>query len=111
MAVLIDADVIIKAERGTFDLFGWLTSLPEDEFKLAAITVAELWRGVERAVGAHRAKREEFLQGILATFEIVPYTDRTALQHARIWAALESSGRMIGPHDVIVAATDTSAIP
>jgi tRNA(fMet)-specific endonuclease VapC len=36
---------------------------------------------------------------------IIPYTEATALEHARIWAALESSGTMIGSYDLIVAAT------
>ena len=105
MAVLIDADVIIEAERGTFDLFAWLAQRPDEEFKLAAITVAELWHGVERATAAHRRKRQEFLEGILATFETAPYTERTALAHTRVWAELESNGQMIGAHDVILAAT------
>lgn len=105
MAILIDADVIIRAERGLFDLDGWLDSQPNEEFSLAAITVAELWHGAERATGAHRSKRELFLRRIFTMFEVVPYTERTALEHARIWAALESSGKMIGPHDLILAAT------
>jgi tRNA(fMet)-specific endonuclease VapC len=36
---------------------------------------------------------------------IVPYTQATALEHARIWAELESTGKMIGYYDLIVAAT------
>jgi hypothetical protein len=32
-------------------------------------------------------------------------TDQTAYHHARIWASLEASGKMIGYYDVIVAAT------
>lgn len=36
---------------------------------------------------------------------VVPYTEVTALEHARLWAELESSGRMIGYYDLIVAAT------
>ena len=39
MAILIDADVIIQAERGLFDLDMWLQSLPHEEFKLAAIAI------------------------------------------------------------------------
>jgi tRNA(fMet)-specific endonuclease VapC len=105
VGILIDADVIIRAERGLFDLDGWLDSQPNEEFSLAAITVAELWHGAERATGAHRLKRELFLRRIFTMFEFVPYTDRTAFEHARLWAALESSGQMIGPHDLILAAT------
>jgi tRNA(fMet)-specific endonuclease VapC len=105
MAILIDADVIIAAERGTFDLRRWLASRPGDEFEVAAITVAELWHGTERATGAHRAARLLFLQEALRHFDIVSYTEQTAYEHARLWAQLESSGKMIGYHDLIVAAT------
>ncbi|HXY11534.1 MAG TPA: PIN domain-containing protein [Terriglobales bacterium] len=105
MAIILDADVIIRGEKGTFDLSSWVESRPDDQFEIAAITVAELWHGVERARGAHKTKRERFLRIILDLLPIVPYTELTAFEHARIWAALESSGQMIGPYDLIVAAT------
>jgi len=105
MAILIDADVIIQAERGNFDLHAWMLSLPNEEFKLGAITVAELWHGAERATGFHRAKRRLFLERLFAVFEFVPYTDQTGIEHARIWAELEASGQVIGAHDMILAAT------
>jgi predicted nucleic acid-binding protein len=104
MAILIDSDVIIQAERGHFDIDAWLVSLPREEFKLAVITVAELWHGAERATGAHRTKRRSFLQQIFATFDFVPYGEQAAFEHARLWAELESKGQMIGSHDVILAA-------
>jgi tRNA(fMet)-specific endonuclease VapC len=34
----------------------------------------------------------------------VPYSEQAAFEHARIWAELESSGQMIGSHDLILAA-------
>jgi predicted nucleic acid-binding protein len=37
--------------------------------------------------------------------EIVPVDAGVARIHARIWAQLAISGQMIGPHDLIVAAT------
>ena len=105
MAIILDADVIIRGERGTFDFSGWAASHPEDLFEVAAITVAELWHGVERAVEPHKSKRRKYLETILAALPIVPYTEQTALEHARIWAELESVGKMIGSYDLIVAAT------
>lgn len=33
---------------------------------------------------------------IVENLPVVPYTAMTALEHARIWATLESSGKMIG---------------
>lgn len=105
MAILIDADVVIQAERGLFDLDRWLESLPQEEFKLAAITVAELWHGAERATGVHRAKRRLFLQRIFSIFDSVTYDGPTAFEHARLWAELESKGQVTGPYDMILAAT------
>jgi tRNA(fMet)-specific endonuclease VapC len=104
MAILIDADLLIESERGSFDLEEWLRSHRDEEFRLAAITMAELWHGVERATGAHRMRRQRFLERVFALFEPVPYTASTALHHARIWAELEAAGRMIGAHDLILAA-------
>ena len=105
MAIILDADVIIRGERGTFDLQKWLTALTDEQFEIAAITVAELWHGVERATGAHRTARETHLLALLNLLPIIPYTEQTAFQHARIWAQMESQGTMIGPYDLVVAAT------
>jgi len=105
MAIIIDADVIIRGERGTFDLKGWLSAHSGEQVEIAAITVAELWHGVERADAAHRSRRERYVRSGVETMSIVPYTESTALEHARIWAALEATGRMIGDYDLIVVAT------
>ena len=102
---MLDADVIIRGEKGTFDLAEWMTQNKDEGFEVAAITVAELWHGVERASGEHRGKRERYIRAILEELPKVPYTDTTALEHARLWASLESSGQMIGDYDLIVAAT------
>jgi tRNA(fMet)-specific endonuclease VapC len=103
MAIILDADVIIKGEKGAFDLIGWLDSRTGQDLEIAAITVAELWHGVERATVAHRAKRERYLRAILERLEVIAYTETTAFVHARLWADLESSGNMIGAHDLILA--------
>jgi tRNA(fMet)-specific endonuclease VapC len=105
MAMILDADVIIRGEKGTFDLRGWLASRAAEEFEIAAVTVAELWHGVERATGARRAARLHYLETILALLPVLSYTEQTAYEHARIWAKLETAGRMIGYYDLIVAAT------
>ena len=105
MAIILDTDVIIRGERGTFDLSRWLASKKDEEIQIAAITIAELWHGVERASSAYRVERQDYIRKMLSLVKILPYTETTALEHARIWAALESSGKMIGFYDLIVAAT------
>ncbi len=91
MALIIDADVIIRGERGSFDLTSWLEDQAESGPQLAAITIAELWHGVERATPAHRARREGYLGMIFGAVPILPYTEVAALEHARIRAELESA--------------------
>jgi predicted nucleic acid-binding protein len=105
MAIILDADVIIGGEKDAFDLATWLDSRAAEQFEIAAITVAELWHGVERASATHRSARESYLRAILDLLPIIPYTEQTAYEHARLWSQLESSGKMIGPYDLIVAAT------
>lgn len=103
MAIILDADVIIKGEKGNLDLIAWLDSQTGQELEIAAITVAELWHGIERATVQHREKRERYLHTIVERLDPIPYTEITALIHARLWAELESSGNMIGAHDLILA--------
>ena len=105
MAIILDADVLIRGEKGMFDLKAWFASRPEEQFEIAAITVAELWHGVERATPPHRTRRMRYLQSVLAVLPVQPYTEQTAYEHARIWAELEVMGKMTGYYDLIVAAT------
>jgi tRNA(fMet)-specific endonuclease VapC len=105
MAIILDADVIIRGEKGSFDLASWLAARPDEQFEVAAITVAELWHGVERADAVHKSRRMEYLRLFLDALPIVPYTEHTAYEHARLWAALQTAGAMIGAYDIIVAAT------
>jgi tRNA(fMet)-specific endonuclease VapC len=105
VAIVLDTDVIIQGERKAFDLKRWAASRPGEQLEIAAVTVAELWHGVERATGAFKTEREAYIRRILSWVRILPYTETTAMEHARVWAELESSGKMIGSYDLIVAAT------
>lgn len=105
MGIILDADVVIRGEKNLLDLQNWFAKNPDEEFELAAITVAELWHAIERATPPHRRKREDYLQALLSLLPIRPYTSETAFLHARIWAELEAKGAMIGSYDLIVAAT------
>jgi tRNA(fMet)-specific endonuclease VapC len=83
----------------------WAAARPSDRFGVAAITVAELWHGVERAVEPHKSTRRKYLETIVTALPVLPYTELTAYEHARLWAELQSAGKMIGAYDLIVAAT------
>jgi predicted nucleic acid-binding protein len=62
MAIMLDADVIIRREKGEFEFSAWLGAQAEEPIEIAAISVAELWHGVERAVGGRRIKRQRHIQ-------------------------------------------------
>ncbi len=82
---------------------------PAEEVGIAAITASELLHGVHRAAPEHRARREAFVEAVLAAFPPVPFDLLAARAHARLWAALASAGTDIGAHDRIVAATAIAA--
>jgi predicted nucleic acid-binding protein len=105
VAFLIAADVLIQAERKQFDLEAWLRAHPQAEIKIAAITVAELWRSSEMVAGAQRERRQKFLERALGVFEVVPYSGQAAIEHARLWALLDATGQRSSMQDLILAAT------
>jgi hypothetical protein len=35
MAIILDADVIIRGEKGTFDLQRWVAARPDEQFEVA----------------------------------------------------------------------------
>src|SRR5260370_36167601 len=104
MAIILDADVVIRGEKGTFDLKSWVKSRSNDQFEFAASTVAELCHGVERASGRRRVTRQRYLRALLESLPIIGSSEQTAYEHARLGAELEALDKMIGFYDLIVGA-------
>ncbi len=106
MGVILDATVLIEAERGRFDMPAFLRSLGDAGVAIASITAAELLFGVERAdEPAIRARRGAFVEALLERIPTAVYGMREARRHAELWAELAGSGRPIGPYEMLVAAT------
>jgi tRNA(fMet)-specific endonuclease VapC len=106
MAVLIDASILIEAERGRLDLEPHVTSHGEEEAFLSVVTASELLHGVHRATRPDvRARRSAFVEGILERFPLLPVDLACARAHAQLWADLRQAGALIGPHDLWLAAT------
>ena len=106
MSVLLDTAVLIAAERGTFDMLGYLAALGDAPVALAAISASEMLHGVERARDAViRQRRSAFVEGVLANVPVIPFGLAEARAHARIWAELAGAGVLIGAHDLQIAAT------
>ena len=101
--VILDSGLLIEAERGRTDPFA-LASI-EDHIAIAAITVAELLHGVERADERRRAARQEWVEQIVSHIPIEDYDLETARVHARLLAESSRIGRTRGAHALIIAAT------
>jgi len=106
MGVLIDASILIDHERGRLDLGSNIRGREDEGVFLSAITVSELLHGVHRATGAGvRARRSAFVEAVIEAFPVLDIDLATARAHARLWADLARRGRLIGSHDLWIAAT------
>lgn len=106
MGILIDASVLIAAERGRLDLRQVLTAEGDPEVALAAVTASELLHGVHRArTAVQRARREAFVERLLETIAVVPFDLPAARAHARVWAELARKGTLVGERDLLIGAT------
>jgi hypothetical protein len=84
MAIILDADVLTRGEKGTFDLKTWVTSRANDRFEIAAITVAELWHGVERTPTRSCASAEKVLGRVIELERDTTLAGQAYLALARI---------------------------
>jgi tRNA(fMet)-specific endonuclease VapC len=120
MGTLLDTTVFIELERAIRRLpaasamdqvSGHLEEQlgATEEVGIAVITASELLHGVHQATPEYRARREAFVEGVLAAFPPFPFDLLAARAHARLWAGLASSGIDVGAHDRLVAATAITA--
>lgn len=116
MGTLLDTTVFIDLERAVrrlppdsamAEVSGRLEEQlgPDEEVGIAAITASELLHGVHRATPEDRARREAFVETVLASFPPLPFGLLAARAHARLWAELAAAGQDVGAHDRLVAAT------
>ena len=108
MGLVIDTGLFIWAERN--DVSDPMAMFPADEdLALSIITVSELYEGVYLAKRPRRAKkRSEFIEQFALTLPVVDFTLPIARVHAKIRATQRQRGKMIGAHDLIIAATAIS---
>lgn len=77
----------------------------EEEFFISVVTASELLHGVHRAAAPDvRARRSAFVEAVLERFPILAIDLATARTHAQLWAQLASTGSLIGPNDLWIAA-------
>lgn len=106
MALLIDSSLFIAVERSGQAPESLLEQLGDEAVALSAMTASELLHGVHRADGAaRRGRREKFVERLLLTIPVVPFTLEVARTHSQLWADLQQRGEIIGANDLVIAAT------
>lgn len=104
MALLLDTNVLIRAERrGRAP--DWAAWESEGDAYLAAISASELLTGVHRAdTDVRRVRRAAWVEAILASVPVLPFDLETARVHAQLLGTLPR-GVTVGAHDMLIAAT------
>jgi tRNA(fMet)-specific endonuclease VapC len=107
MGLILDTSILIATERKRFDLTGFVaTQPPSTSAGISTVTASEYLHGVERATaGRRRADRLEFFENLLGSFHVFAFDLETARTHAVLSARMAASGIVVGPHDLIIAAT------
>lgn len=106
MDLILDTSALIAAERGVIDLGTLLRDRPGAGIAVAAITIGELLFGVERAPTPDIAmRRAAYVDWLCETVPVLPFGVADARRYASIRAHLAQAGRMIGAHDLEIAAT------
>ena len=73
----------------------------EDELCVSAITVGELFFGVERS--AQRIENRRAVEEFIGNLTVLPFTARAAAHFAQLRAELVSGGLVCGAYDMLIA--------
>ena len=108
MGLMIDTCIFISAEKENKSL-NFNQWLEYGNACISAITASELLVGVYRADNEKKkVRRSAFVEAILSGLPILNFTLETARIHAEISTYLIKQGRVIGAHDLLIAATALS---
>lgn len=101
---LLDTNACIRILNGqSVPLVGRLRRETPHEIHLCSIVKAELIYGAHRS--ARPAENMRLLTRFFEPYESLSFDDRCAEAYGRIRGDLERSGMIIGPNDLIIAAT------
>ena len=113
MGLILDSSILIAAERQKQTITQLIEQIVSrtgnGETALSAIGLTEMAHAVHRApTGQLRALHQNFLEDVLATFEVYPYTADTALLAGRIDAQQRTSGITVPFPDLLIGCTALS---
>jgi predicted nucleic acid-binding protein len=73
VGLILDSSLLIAEDRMAFSLTAWLRNRPPEPVATSAITVSELWFGIEIEKNSARAKRRRrWLEKTFRRLEVIP---------------------------------------
>ncbi len=100
----LDTNICIYFLKGKFpQLVDRLREENPSRIAIPAMVKTELLLGAEKSNNPE--SRHALVESFLAPFEIAPFDNRASSIYAEIGADLERKGTIIGPNDLIIAAT------
>ena len=104
MNYFLDTNICIYALKNTFpSLVDKFKGLPPSQIKIPSIVKAELLYGALKSDKPNKTRTT--VERFLFPFEVVPFDDDCCEYYAKTRSTLEMSGKVIGPNDLIIAAT------
>jgi toxin FitB len=109
---LLDTNIVSAATKPEPppSLIAWMAEQTDADLFVAALTIAELWRGVlEKPAGKRRRELERWFAGpegpqVLFAGRVLPFDESAALIWARLMADGTAKGRPRSALDMIIAA-------
>jgi tRNA(fMet)-specific endonuclease VapC len=102
--IFLDSDICIHFLNGKdLSVLKKFQEHKPGDLKIASIVQAELLFGVQNS--KKKLENSEKLSRFLEPYEIVSFDDRAAAVYAQVRFELAKKGTLIGPNDLILAAT------
>jgi tRNA(fMet)-specific endonuclease VapC len=104
MKCFLDTNICIYFLKGKFPLLlEQLKNKTPADIRIASIVKAELLLGAYKS--NNPKKTEQKVTDFLLPFSIIPFDDEASIIYSKIRGSLEKRGQIIGPNDLILAAT------
>ena len=102
MRWLLDTNIVIALSKGVPQLRPWLRRCSASDLVLSSVVLAEIEYGIAKS--ARQAHNRKVFEALLAGFAVLAFDGAAARNCGVVRAALERSGRLIGPNDLLIAA-------
>ena len=100
---LLDTNIISYWMRGDTTVTGRIKEHAPSDLSLSAITLAEIWYGIEKSPVKKKERRSK-IEKISSLLSVYPFDEAAAANYAVIRAQLERKGVVISESDIQIAA-------